>query len=297
MKRTAVVFLALALAASAASAQGVSFKDALGRQISLPAKASRVISLSPAITEILFASGAGPAVVAVTSYCNYPQAANDLPEIGAYSADTISVEGIVALKPDLVLGEPAMHGKLIAQFEAAGIRFAALKLTSFDDVFASINTCGLATGNASSATAVVASLKARLKAVTDKLAKVAEDKRPLVFYEVWDEPLMTAGPGTFIGQVIKAAGGRNVFADLTEDWPMVSFEALVLRKPDIIIASNTHAEALSAQKLAARPGWANLKAVKERRIFLLDGDVLSRPGPRFVEAVELIAKALYPSLF
>ncbi|HOX92166.1 MAG TPA: helical backbone metal receptor, partial [Spirochaetales bacterium] len=154
-----------------------------------------------------------------------------------------------------------------------------------------------ATGNASSATAVVASIKARLKAVTDKLAKVAEDKRPLVFYEVWDEPLMTAGPGTFIGQVIKAAGGRNVFADLTEDWPMVSFEALVLRKPDIIIASNTHAEALSAQKLAARPGWANLKAVKERRIFLLDGDVLSRPGPRFVEAVELIAKALYPSLF
>lgn len=297
MKRTVTLVAAIAALVFSANAQAVSFKDSLSRQVSLPSKAARVISLSPALTEILYASGAGAQVVAVTSYCNYPKEADALPEIGSYTADTISVEAIVAMKPDLVLGEPAMHGKLIAQFEAAGIRFAALRLTSFEDVYEAIRLCGLATGNEGTASSLASSMKARVKAVSDKIAKTPEEKRPLVFYEVWDEPLMTAGPGTFIGQVIKAAGGRNIFADLSEDWPMVSFESLVVRKPDLIIASNTHADALSPEKLAARPGWASLKAVKERRIFLMDGDVLSRPGPRFVEAIELIAKALYPGLF
>ena len=297
MRRTLAIILAAALAASPAFAQAVSFTDSRGVTISLPAKAARIVSLSPAITEMLFAVGAGPRVVGVTSYCNYPAAADALPEVGAYSPDTISMEAIVALRPDLVLGEPQIHRQLADQFKAAGLRFAALDLTGFDAVFSAIETTGKAGGDQAMAAALVSSMKARLEAVRAKLAAVPAGSRPLVFWEVWNEPLMTAGPGTFIGMVLEAAGARNVFADLAEDWPVVSFEALVARKPDYIMASQMQAELLTPEKLAARPGWSGLKAVKERRIVLLDGDIVSRPGPRFVEAVELIAKALYPGLF
>lgn len=297
MKRTLVALIAALAAVSSGFPQAVSFTDSRGVVVALPGKANRIVSLSPAITEILFAAGAGPRVVGVTSYCNFPATVASLPKIGAYAPETISVEAIVALKPDLVIGEPQIHKQLAEQFKAAGLRFAALDLTDFADVYSAIETLGLAGGNQVTSTALVSSMKARLEAVRAKVAKVAVASRPLVFWEVWNEPLMTAGPKTFIGMILEAAGARNVFADLSEDWPVVSFEALVARKPDVIMASAMNAAALTPELLAARPGWSSLTAVRERRIVLLDGDIVSRPGPRFVDAVEMVAKALYPALF
>ncbi|HPE36006.1 MAG TPA: cobalamin-binding protein [Spirochaetales bacterium] len=296
MKKTIALVLALA-AGVAAFGQAVSFTDASGQDIQLARPALRVVSLSPALTEILYAAGAGPAMVAVTSYCNYPAAADKLPEIGGFSPNTINLEAIIALRPDLVVGEVAAHGRLAEGFAAAGLRFAAFDLTDFQDVYDAIGTLGRAAGNKKTADALVKDMKARVAVIEKKLATVPADKRPSVFYEVWDEPLMTAGPRTFIGMVLAAGGARNIFEDVAEDWPMISFEAIVTRQPDLIVASNTHGEALSADKLAARPGWSTLAAVRERRIVLLDGDIVSRPGPRFVDAIELVAKALYPDLF
>ncbi|MFH2115867.1 MAG: helical backbone metal receptor, partial [Spirochaetota bacterium] len=224
-------------------------------------------------------------------------AANDLAKIGGYSARTISIEAIVALRPDLVIGEASMHSQLAAQIEGAGMAFAGISLTNFDDIYTAMANLARAGGDEQLGATAVASMKARVEAVRTKTAAIPPSKRPTVFWEVWNEPLMTAGPGTFISMVLTAAGARNVFADITEDWPVISFEAIVARNPDWIMSSETHAAAVTPEILAKRPGWTGLGAVRNRKIALFDGDIVSRPGPRFVEAMEFVAATLYPELF
>jgi len=285
------------VAIASLSAQGYGFTDARGKVIVLPAKAKRIVSLSPAVTEILYAAGAGKVMVGATTYCNYPAAANDLAKIGGYSARTISLEAIVALRPDLVIGEASMHGQLAAQIEGTGIAFAGVKLADFDDIYLAMANLARAGGDEQASATAARSMKARVEAISTRIAAIPASKRPTVFWEVWNEPLMTAGPGTFISMVLVGAGARNVFADITEDWPVISFEAIVARNPDWIMASETHASAVTPESLAKRPGWSSLSAVRNRKIALFDGDIVSRPGPRYVDAMELVAKALYPELF
>jgi iron complex transport system substrate-binding protein len=302
MKRSFAMVMALALAASvptpwAQAIPALSFKDARGITVSLPAKARRVVSLSPAITEILYAAGAGPAVVGVTTYCNFPAKAQAVAKIGGFSPNTVSVEAIVALKPDLVVGELSAHGQLAAGFERSGVRFAALPQTDFESVFQAIELLGRVAGDEPKSKALVASLRARMEAIRVKTASIPSGKRPVVFWETWDEPLMSVGPKSFTGQIIEAAGGRNCFHDSQADWPVVSFEAVLARDPDFIMAADSHGAALTPERLARRPGWSALKAVRSGHVVLLDGDIVSRPGPRLVDALERIAAVLYPELF
>ena len=297
MRRTLAFILMAVTAITSLSAQGYGFTDARGKAVVLPSKAQRIVSLSPAVTEILYAAGAGKAMVGATTYCNYPAAANELVKVGGYSARTISIEAIVALRPDLVIGEASMHGQLAAQIEGAGIAYAAVALASFDDIYNAMASFARAGGHEHASAALVVSMKARVEAIRAKTAVIPANKRPTVFWEVWNEPLMTAGPGTFISLILTAAGARNVFADIKEDWPVISFEAIVARNPDWIMASETHAAAVTPESLAKRPGWAGLSAVRNRKIALFDGDIVSRPGPRFVEAMEFVATRLYPELF
>lgn len=279
-------------AASSQASRSIAFVDARGAKVELPAKARRVVSLAPELTEILFAAGAGPAVVGVTTYCNYPAEALALPKVGAFSAKTISVESIIALKPDLVVGNLAAHGRLGAELERAGLRFAALPTRDFDAVYESIELAGRLAGDEARAKATVASIRARVVAVRAAAARIPKDKRPVVFWETWDEPLMSAGPATFVGQIIEAAGGRNCFADSPSDWPVVSLESLLARDPDWILSASSHGQALSLERLAARPGWSSLKAVRSGRVGFIDGDLASRAGPRFVDALEATAAIL-----
>ncbi len=296
----------LAFAAKAAFSQSspisspsvaVTFTDARGVALTLPAKARRVVSLSPAITEILFAAGAGQAVVGVTTYCNYPAAASLIARIGGFSASTVSIETILALEPDLVLGDLAAHRQLAVEFERAGLRFAALESTDFQSVYTTLELVGRIAGDGGTASALVSSMKARVEAVRAKTSAAATGYRPLVFWETWDEPLMSAGPLTFTGQIIEAAGGRNCFADSTADWPVIGFESLLARDPDWIMSSESHGDAVTLERLARRPGWAALKAVKGGQVALLDADIVSRAGPRFVEALEMMSRILYPELY
>ncbi|MBU0929141.1 MAG: cobalamin-binding protein [Spirochaetes bacterium] len=297
MKRRILASLAILAAYGAFAQAGPSFEDGRGATITLPGKATRVVSLSPAITEILFAAGAGDSVVGVTTYCNYPAEAASRAKVGGFSAKTISLETVLALRPDLVIGEASAHGQLATQFERSGLRFAALDLTDFDSVYAAIGLAGRVAGDEGRSRELVASIRGKVAAVEAKTAGIPAERRPLVFWETWDEPLMSAGPKTFTGQVIESAGGRNCFADAATNWPVVSFEALLARDPDYIMAAESHGAALTMERLAKRAGWPSLKAVKAGRVVLLDGDIVSRAGPRFADAVELMAKALYPELF
>ena len=267
----------------------VSARDVLGRSVALTQSARRIISLTPTATELLFAIGAGDQVVGVTEYCNFPPEAAKKTRVGGFSGATISVEQIVVLKPDLVLLSGDMHGKVIALLENLGVRTFALEPASFADVYRDIRAVGLLAGRTSRAEAVVADMERRIAAIPPWKAG---EPRPGVFWELWDDPLMTAGGSTFVSEAIALAGGRNVFEDLKERWPMVNLEQLMLRKPDWIIAGDDHGETLNAAAVARRSGWSALPAVRNGRVAVVDSDIVSRGGPRLADAVEALAAIL-----
>ncbi|OQY29791.1 MAG: cobalamin-binding protein [Anaerolineaceae bacterium 4572_5.1] len=271
--------------------------DALGREITLEKAPERIVSLSPSNTEVLFAAGAGDLVVGNTEYCDYPEEASAIEKVGGFSAKTISVEAIVALNPDLVFSNDSGHEPIIEALEQANIVVYAVKAASFEDVFANLELVGKLTENEDIAAQVVDGMKTRIVAVEEKIATVPQEERPSVFWEVWDEPLLTSGPNTFSAQMIKIAGGVNIFPDLTEDYPQISVEEVVSRNPDVIMGPDTHGDKLVIGELTARPGWEEITAVIDGRIYLIDGNKSSRPGPRLVDALEEIAASLYPDLF
>jgi len=211
--------------------------------------------------------------------------------------NTISVEKIVSLEPGLVFSAGEFQQPVIDALQAAGIAVFALDATTFEEVYANILSVGQLTGHEDEALQAIAEMQDRVAAVQDRIADVPDDQRPKVFWEVWDEPLMTAGPTTFTGQMIALAGGISIFADVTEQYPQISAEEVINRNPDVILGPDTHAEALTAEKIQERPGWSAVRAVQDGRIFLIDGDVSSRPGPRLADGLEDIAQALYPDRF
>jgi iron complex transport system substrate-binding protein len=268
--------------------------DGLGREVTVADVPQRIVSLAPSNTEILYAVGARDSLVGVTEYCDYPSAALEVDKIGGFSAKTISVETIVSLEPDLVLAYGDRQQTVIEALEQVNILVYSLAPSSFEDVFINIQAVGKMTGRESEAAQVVTGMQERIAAVNEKVAVIPADERLAVFWEVFDEPLMTAGPATFTGQMIELAGGTNIFDDVAEDYPQISAEEVIARNPAAILGSDTHGDKLTPEQVAARPGWDQIDAVKDGRIHLIDGSIVSRAGPRLAEAVEAIARVLYP---
>ena len=286
----------MAPAASAQSAAGarIVLEDALGRTVALPGPARRIVSLTPSATEILFAVGAGDSVVGVTSYCNFPAETASKTKVGGFSGKTVSAESIVALKPDLVVISGGMHVKILGLLEAVGIRCYAVEPLGIEDVCRDILAIGELAGQDARAAAVVADMKGRIGKVAEA---VRNSPRPSVFWELWDDPLMTAGGATFISEAIAEAGGVNIFAELKEEWPMVSLEQLLTRKPDWIMSGNDHGDRLKLASVRSRPLWASMPAVAAGRIATVEADAINRGGPRLADAVEAIARILHPDSF
>jgi iron complex transport system substrate-binding protein len=271
--------------------------DALGRSVKIAAKPMRIVSLAPSVTEILFAIGAGPQVVGRTRFCNYPAEAASRPTIGGFSAKPISVEAILDLQPDLVVAGSKSQKDVVAALEAQGVTVFTLAPESLTDIEAGIQTLGEITGNAASAQTVVTEMQSRIVAVTAKVNNIPAGKRLRVFYEVWHEPLTTTSHSTFIGELLTLAGAVNIFNDLAGTYPEVSAEQIIDSDPQVILGPSNHSDQLSAAVLSARPGWEKLVAVRNGAIHIVDADMISRAGPRVVDALESIAKALYPELF
>ncbi len=272
----------------------VTLTDDQNRSVTLETKPQRIVSLLPSNTEILFAVGAGDQVVGVTSYCNYPKEAASREQVGGITNKSISIEAIVALEPDLILASDS-HDQIVPLLEEAGLTVMVLNPATFDDIFDNVELVGRATGHAQQAETLTNELRQRLKTVESRVESAAD--RPTVFYEVWYDPLMTAGPNTFIGQLITLAGGENIFANVEEDWPQVSAEVVIERNPEVILGPTSHAEALTIDKINARASWEGISAIQNERIHMLDGDAVSRPGPRIVDMLEETARYLHPDLF
>jgi iron complex transport system substrate-binding protein len=271
--------------------------DVLGRRVTISAPPQRIVSLAPSITEQLFAVGAGDRVVGVTLYDNYPPQVRRLERVGGYVAKSISIEKILSVRPDLVLARGEIQRGVIEALEQSSIPVMAIEPSSFDEVYGTLTLIGRLTDQAQEATRVVAEMQRRVARVRQKVAAIPPHRRVSVFYKAYDEPLLTAGPSTFIGRLIDLAGGVNIFADLTASYPQVSAEEVLRRNPDVILEPASNGTQLPSETALRHPGWRHLAAVKHGRVYLLDDDLVSRPGPRLAKALQVIAATLYPALF
>jgi iron complex transport system substrate-binding protein len=282
--------------------QGGDLVDDLGYSLTLTEPPERIVSLAPSNTEILFAVGAGDKVVGVTDFCNYPYnfaawiEAGNMTSIGNYYGP--STEPIVALDPDLVLATTGSQ-EAADNLRELGYNVLIIEPRNLTFVLRDILLVGRATDNYDQAVAVEAELKQRIDAVTAQAADATTT--PKVYHEVWNEPIMSAGPGTFVDELITLAGGQNIFDDAVSSWPTVSSEAIIDKNPDVMIFPDMYMgranfyETLEAVK--TRDGWDLISAVQNDDIYEINADIISRSGPRLADALELMAKMIHPEIF
>ena len=270
--------------------------DGLGREVELSGPAQRIISMAPSNTEILFAIGAGDQVVGRDALSDFPEEAKSLTDIGS-TFEALNTELIVSLKPDLVLAAEINTPEQVKQLEDLGLTVYYLKNPlTLEEMYGNLEIVARLTGHLDEAAALTESLKARVAAVDEKIAPISS--RPGVFYELdATDPAKpyTAGKGTFITQLIDRAGGYNIASDL-EGYPQMSLEEVVAADPAFIILGDAR-YGVTPETIAQRPGWENLAAVKNGKVLPFNDDLVSRPGPRLVDALEELAKLMRPELF
>lgn len=251
-----------------------------------------IVALSPSAAEILFTIGAGEQVSAVSEFTDFPEAAKAKPVVGGFDGKTLSLETIMSFKPDLVYITEGMHNFLIATLEANGIAYYVSKGDSIASVETEILEVGKITGHEKEAAKVVDGMEKKLKKAEASAHKggAKSGAAVKVYWEVWNAPYMSAGATSFINDVIKAAGGENIFSDLPDAYPMVSEESIISRQPAVILIPAS--TGMAADAVGLRNGWADIPAVKDGRVFVVDDNVYTRPGPRVADVVLELSELL-----
>ena len=262
------------------------FLDDREKKITLPVKVDRAISLAPNITEIAFAVGAGDRLVGVTTFCNYPQEAKKIQKVG----DTLkpNIENIIALKPQVVFVSTASQLEAFTEtLEKQGIAVFVTNPSSFKDIYKSIETIGGIFGESEKSKEVVEDMKKRIARV-EEIARKADKVK--TFVQI-DKSLYTIGKESFLTDLISKAGGDSVTKDVETAFPKISKEKALAMNPEAIILSE------SPDNDEPNEVFKNSAAVKNGKVFNINADILSRPGPRLVDALEQIAKTLHPEKF
>lgn len=265
--------------------------DEAGRRLRLPAKIERVVSLAPNLTEIVFAVGAGKRLVGDTTYCDYPEEAKAVAKVG----DTMqpSAERIIALRPQLVLVSTASQLEAFTrQMAEQNIPIYVTDPHDLEGVFRTIKSIGDLLGESAGASKLISELRARADAIA---ASVKAEPPVRVFFQVSREPLYTAGRDSYITDVIRRAGGTSVTAEVPGAWPRYSDEAALAAQPEAIVMAT--ADSMNKDEMRIVAALNNSPAAKNGRIYGINGDFLSRPGPRLIEGLEEIARKLHPNAF
>ena len=266
-------------------------RDEAERDVELPIRVDRIVSLAPNLTEIVFAVGAGDRLVGDTEYCDYPAEAKNVSKIG----DTMhpSIERIIALKPQIVLVSTASQLEAFTkQLDEQKIAVYVTNPRSLEEVFRSIATLGDLFGEHDRAASVVADLRRR----ADAIEAATKQVKPLkVFYQVSGEPLYTIGRDAYLTDLVRRAGGVSVTADVPGAFPRFSDEAALAARPEAIILPSGGSMG-SANSAIAAP-LENSPAASNKRVYKINDDHLSRPGPRLVDGLEEMARALHPEAF
>jgi iron complex transport system substrate-binding protein len=292
------------------AAPSLSVTDDWGRSVALAAPARRIVSLSPASTELLFRLGLGARVVGRTHFCDWPPAARAVPDLG--NGIGPDVEAVAARKPDLVLLYASAANRAAAdRLAALGIATAVLKLDRSDDLRRTARAIGTLAGVRPAADSFVAAFDSALHAVATAShgaggARNAPDDgaasfgavaaaarrggRLRLYVDAWASPPMTVGGGSYLSEVIRAAGAENVFDDLAASSATVSLEAIAARDPDAILYLAPDPE--HAPDLASRPGWRAIRAVRQGRVLVVPASLYDRPSPRMPQAAADLASRL-----
>ncbi len=259
-------------------------KDFFDRKITIPKDPKRIISLSPATTEILYSVGAEGKIIAVTEDCNFPENAKTKEKIGKFG--NISYEKILLLKPDIIFATKDM-GKTLDGLKRYNFPIIATDTQNINDIFDNIETLGKFSNNQSKSKSNVALLKQKLLKINERNLKIK--LKPSVFYVVWNDPIMTSSENSFIGDMIKIAGGNNIVKNIKQPFVKYSIESLVSKNPDYLIIPNS---TFKKTNLKIFP-WNKLKAVKNNKVIIVDDDRYLRPGPRIIDSIEELQEKLY----
>lgn len=265
----------------------VTVTDDAGRSVTIDAKPERIVSLAPANTEILYSLGILERIVGVTTFDDYPPEVTAIEKVGDFV--TPNLEAITAAEPDLILATTGIQADVIAQLEQTGATVVAIDPQSLEALYTSITTIGTVTGEPAAAATVIADMRSELELIQDAI-----DAAPVrCFIEIAQEPLFTAGAGTLINDVIDQAGGENVVAE--EGYVAYSLEQLLTDDPEVYLA--TKGSMSDPTQINARAGYSALAAVKNGRVYVLDDNLVSRPGPRLIQGIRQVAEALHPDAF
>jgi iron complex transport system substrate-binding protein len=293
MKRLSAFALLVALVGLAVPMPAAPVRDMTGREVEVSRAATRVVSLAPSLTEILFALGAGDLLVGVTDFCDYPPQASQKPKVGTVLAPNAEV--VLALQPNLVLATTeGNRQETVLLLERLQIPIFVVRPEGLEGIYASIRSVGGLLGRPARASAVVESMRSRVAWVAGQV----KGRPPArVLYVLWPDPLITAGRGSIIDALIGVAGGENVAGGISLRYPRLNLEEVLRVDPEVILLAGMGSRPLRAESVQGWEGWQVLRAVKAGRVQALDGDLLHRPGPRIVEGLEAIARALHPDAF
>lgn len=293
MGRTVCLALTATLLAVGAPAAAAGVRDMTGRAVGVPPAVRRIVSLAPSLTEILFALGAGDLTVGVTDFCDYPPAAGAKPKVGTVLAPNPEV--VLTLHPDLVLATTeGNRQETILLLERLGLPVFVVRPEGLDGVYASIQAVGRLLGRPTRARALVEVMRSRVRWVAEQ---VARRPRVRVLYVLWPDPLITAGRGSVIDDLVRLAGGENVAGRIALRYPRLGLEEVLRVDPEVILLAGMGARPLRPEAVQGWEGWQVLRAVRAGRVQSLDGDLLHRSGPRIVEGLEAMARALHPDAF
>jgi iron complex transport system substrate-binding protein len=276
--------LAVALMSAEASF-AVSLEDDRGVVIDLPAPAARIVALSPHLTEIVFAAGAGARLAAVVRYSDYPEAARTLPRVG--DASRLDIERLLVIKPDLVLGwssgNPAVD---LARLEKLGFPLFVTEPRRLSDIARLVRTIGSLAGTGAAANSTAAALERELEFLRVRYSTRAPVR---VFYEIWHRPLLTVNGAHLISDVLALCGGVNVFSGATLLTPAVSLEAVLAAKPDVVLGGSS---AASPDTLRAEWAGSKVAALRDLPVAYVPPDLIQRQTPRIAEGARAVCEHL-----
>jgi len=269
----------------------VQVTDDAGRTLRLDRPATRIVSLIPSATDLLVAMGAREQLAGRTEFDQDPGLAS-LPSVGG-GLDP-SLEALIALRPDLVISfETQDDAALRTRLRELGIPVYGLAAQDTADVYRALANLGTLAGRRPAADSVAGVVRAELDAVR---RSVAGRPAPTVLYVAWVDPPMVAGPGTFLAELVRLAGGTPVFEDVKQEWPQVGIEEIVSRRPQVVVIPAGAGAEFTADALRAAPGWRELTASPGTRVAEVPVAVVNRPGPRLGEAARALRDAIHPEL-
>lgn len=274
-----------------AIAEPISVTDDLGRVVRFSTPPGRIVSMAPALTEILFSLGLDEKIVGVTDYCNYPPEALSKTRIGGLNAN---IERILALRPDLVVGVAGLYQQEnLTRFDRFHIPYFIVDPASIDKIFETYLTLGVVTGVQQTAREKVRQLQNRLDRVRNAVKPYPPTR---LLYVVDKEPLISVGNGSYLSDLIRDAGGLNIAGRVEKPYPVLSLEYVIQQDPQVIILATDADRRLTDQDRRFWARWSSVSAVRDGKIYKVDRDLLNRPGPRVMDGLEELAQLLHPAV-